>query len=148
MKYEEGTSTEVVFRLQEDLRFVRKEMAAGLLATCRQISHEASTIFWSKNTFRFSGDIYWFGARRFLRQIGPGALSQLKSLELFAPLVDMGCLDTTQLDNRVYSNAIYAKNKPKLHMVKAPTEPWNRKLSRQQRRRTGWHTWLSSSLWP
>jgi hypothetical protein len=53
----------------------------------------------------------------------------------------MDCLDTTQLDDRVYCNAMYAKNKPKMHMVKAPTEPWNRKLSRQQGRRTGWRTW-------
>jgi hypothetical protein len=74
MKYTEDPSTETVFRIQEDLDFVRKEMATGLLVTCKQIFYETSTIFWSKNTFRFSGDIYWFGARRFLGQIGPRAL--------------------------------------------------------------------------
>jgi hypothetical protein len=96
MKYEERDQDEenrCVFRLQEDLEWVRKEMASGLFATCKQISHQASSIFWSKNTFRFSGDIYWFGARRFLGTIGPRALSQLQSLELFAPLVDLNCLD-------------------------------------------------------
>lgn len=125
-----------VFRLQEDLQFVHKEMATCLLTTCKQIFHEASNIFWSKNTFRFSGDIEWFGVRRFLGQIGPRALSQLQSLELFALLADAHCLDTSLLDGDVptkkvelYTNAREAKNWPKMHMAKARKEPWTGSFS-------------------
>jgi hypothetical protein len=104
-------------------------MATGLFTTCKQISHQASRIFWSKNTFRFSGDIYWFGTRRFLGTIGPRALSQLQTLELFAPLVDLNRLDISLLTgenwtwrHEIYKNAFNAKNKPKMHMVKARSE--------------------------
>jgi hypothetical protein len=140
MKYTHDPSTGRILRLQEDLDFVRKEMATGLLTTCKQIFYEASCIFWSRNAFRFSGDMYWFGARRFLGQIGPRALSQLQSLELFAPLLDMNCLDTTSLGDAVYDNAMNAKNKPKMHMVKARAEPWA-PLSRRQRRRFRFSAW-------
>ena len=140
MKYSQDSSTGLILRLQEDLDFVRKEMATGLLTTCKQIFYEASGIFWSKNTFRFSGDLYWFGARRFLGQIGPRALSQLQSLELFAPLLDMGCLDTSSVGDGIYGNALNAKNTPKMHMVKARAEPWTR-LSHRQRRRFRFSTW-------
>ena len=143
MKYEnrdEDEESRCVFRLQEDLELVRKEMATGLFTTCKQISHQASSIFWSKNTFRFSGDIYWFGVRRFLGTIGPRALSQLQSLELFAPLVDLNCLDISLLTgghwtwrHEIYKNALNAKNKPKMHMAKARSEPWNRNPSHSGR---------------
>jgi hypothetical protein len=131
LKYMQGASNSRVFRLQEDLQFVRREMGTGLLATCKQVFHEAGKIFWSKNTFRFSGDIEWFGARRFLGQIGPRALSQLQSLELFAPLFDAHCLETSLFDGgdvskriEFYTNAREAKNMPKMHMAKARKEPW------------------------
>ncbi|KAE9376320.1 hypothetical protein N431DRAFT_294106, partial [Stipitochalara longipes BDJ] len=88
IKFTKDEATGCIFRFQEDLEFVRKEMATGLIATCRQIYFEAGNMFWSKNTFRFSGNTYWFGARRFLGTIGPRALAQLKTLELFAPLLD------------------------------------------------------------
>jgi hypothetical protein len=140
MKYSQDSSTGVILRLQEDLAFVRKEMATGLLTTCKQIFYEASGIFWSKNTFRFSGDLYWFGARRFLGQIGPRALSQLQSLEIFAPLLDMGCLDTSSLGDGIFGNAMNAKKIPKMHMVKARAEPWTQ-LSLRQRARFPFLTW-------
>ena len=56
------------FRRQDDLQFVRKEMAVGLLATCKQIYNEAANLFWRDNTFRFSSDMEWFGVRRSLVQ--------------------------------------------------------------------------------
>jgi hypothetical protein len=139
LKYKQDPSSTRVFRLQEDLQFVRREMATGLLTTCKQVFHEAGNILWTKNTFRFSGDIEWFGARRFLGQIGPRALSLIQSLELFAPLSDAHCLDTSSFDNddrtrriEFYTNARNAKNMPKMHMVKARTEPW-----------TGQYRWLN-----
>jgi hypothetical protein len=141
LKYTKDPSTTRVIRVQEDLLFVRKEMATGLVTTCKQIFYEASNIFWSNNTFRFSGDIEWTGARRFLGQIGPRALSQLQSLELFAPVADAHCLKTTLLDGNeyikgenLYINAREAKNRPKMHMIKARQEPWARK----------W-TWISAT---
>ncbi|KIM97066.1 hypothetical protein OIDMADRAFT_147668 [Oidiodendron maius Zn] len=149
MEYAQDPITNQILRLQEDLAFVRKEMATGLLTTCKQIFQEASNIFWSKNTFRFSGDIEWFGARRFLGQVGPRALSQLQSLELFAPLADAHCLDTSSFDGSLYpkriefySNAREAKNRPKMHMVKARKGPWMERFPARHihRRRLDAHT--------
>jgi hypothetical protein len=119
------------FRRQDDLQFVRMEMATGLLTTCKQIYNEASKFFWSDNIFRFSGDIEWFGVRRFLSEIGPGALSQIRSLEVFAPVAETNCLDTSSFDGEdrmqrieFYTDIREAKNVPKMHMVKARKEPW------------------------
>lgn len=147
LNYKQGPPDCPALRLQEDILFVRREMATGLLTTCKQIFHEASSIFWSKNTFRFSGDIEWFGARRFLGQIGPRALSQIQSLELFAPLADAHCLDVTlvpsgDLDGLVefYTRAREAKNEPKMHMAKARKEPWKGTISDWNSRFTLDHT--------
>lgn len=123
------------FRRQDGLRYVRTEMATGLLGTCKQIHHEAADIFWRGNTFRFSSDIEWYGVRRFLGSIGPRAVSRIRTLEVFAPLVESDCLDTRMLDdmdeNRriaIYANCREAKNVPKMHMVKALKEPWTGKF--------------------
>jgi hypothetical protein len=48
------------FRRQSGLEYVRKEMVVNLLGTCKQIFNEAAPIFWSKNTWRFSGVRYFF----------------------------------------------------------------------------------------
>lgn len=104
------------YRNQKDLLYVRKEMATGLLATCSQVFNEAQHIFWRENTFRFSGDREWFGARRFLGSIGPRALSQLRSLELFAP-IGYGMAQGANATGLIYDRQ--AKNHPKMHMVKA-----------------------------
>jgi hypothetical protein len=74
------------FRSQHDLQYVRKTMATGPPATCRQVYREAALLFWCENTFRFSGDYEWFGIRRFLATIGPQATSRIPKLEAFAPL--------------------------------------------------------------
>jgi hypothetical protein len=105
------------FRYQEDLEYVRKQLATGLLATCQQISQEAFHIFWGENSFRFTRDRRWATVRRFLSTIGPRAVSQLHSLEVFAPVpVDSvnrhGLFETEQ-------DMPEAKNFPKLHMNKA-----------------------------
>jgi len=147
LKYKYGPPSTPVIRLQEDLLFVRKEMATGLLTTCRQLYNEAGDIFWSRNTFRFSGDIEWFGARRFLGQIGPRALSRIQSLELFAPLADAHCLEKSSSHQRNYDRMIEfyvsprtAKNMPKMHMIKVQKEPWTGKFLNWQGLLTLEHT--------
>jgi hypothetical protein len=103
------------FRRQDDLLYVRKEMAIGLLATCKQICHEATPIFWCKNTFRFSSDSNWLGVRRFLQTIGPNAIRRLRTLEVFVPLVYTPWTVTPDQEIEAFRDA---KNFPKLHMAK------------------------------
>jgi len=148
--FEEDEDTGRIFRIQKDLEFVRKEMATGLTATCKQIYNEAGNVFWSKNTFRFSGDVFWFGARRFLGTIGPRALAQLQSLELFVPLKRTDWEGYSQNNSRLRGRRGYgrqnmlhwidinAKNRPKMHMVKARAEPWTRDYSRRRTWRWNW----------
>ena len=107
-------------RYQMDLQFVRKELATGLLATCKQIFHEAQHIFWHGNTFRFSNDLRWNGVRRFLSTIGPRACSQLQSLELFAPIDGINTID--YLEWPLNYNGVVG-NFPKLHMHKFGKDP-------------------------
>jgi hypothetical protein len=95
------------FRSQHDLQYVRKTMATGLLATCRQVYREAALLFWCENTFRFSGDYEWFGIRRFLAAIGPRATSRIPKLEVFVPL-----------DRDQDESSRRAKNAPKMQMEK------------------------------
>ncbi|KAE9965004.1 hypothetical protein BLS_005782 [Venturia inaequalis] len=112
---------EALVRDQHDLDHVRKEMATGLLATCKQINREAAMLFWRENTFRFSSDFDWRGLRRFLISIGPEARSRIRSLEVSPP----GWTDdrTYQIiDEQQYialPKMFAAKNHPKMHMPKA-----------------------------
>ena len=106
------------FRKQDDLLYVRKEMATGLLATCKQICQEATSIFWRKNTFRFSADGDWIGVRRFLSTIGPNAIRRLRTLELFMPLDHYPCRADAQNGIENWEQNCQAKNVPKLHMTK------------------------------
>jgi hypothetical protein len=113
------------FRRQDDLKFVRKQLSTGLLATCKQVFDEASSIFWSENVFRFSSDMEWLGIRRFLSTIGPRAISKLTSIEVCAPFIEDGCLganlngqhNTVYLSQ--YNDSRGAKNEPKMRMKKA-----------------------------
>ncbi|KAF2494700.1 hypothetical protein BU16DRAFT_527704 [Lophium mytilinum] len=105
------------FRDQKDLQYVRKEMATGLMATCKQIQWEAGHLFWTQNAFRFSSDIEWNGCRRFFTAIGPRALSLIRKLELFLPLEDArGLCPTEEFE---FQDIRQAKNQPKMHMGKA-----------------------------
>lgn len=112
---------EALVRDQQDLNHVRKEMATGLLATCKQINREAAMLFWRENAFRFSSDFDWRGLRRFLISIGPKARSRIRSLEVSPP----GWTDdrTYQIiDEQQYialPKMFAAKNHPKMHMPKA-----------------------------
>jgi hypothetical protein len=106
-------------RDQADLNYVRKEMSTGILATCKQVKMEATSIFWRENSFRFSGDFDWRGVRRFLVTIGPEARSRIRSLTVCPP----GWLFDQVLQDYRYpsveaSKAVTAKNHPKTHMHK------------------------------
>lgn len=72
-------------RYQEDLLYVREEMAVGLLRTCYQIFKEAAGIFWMENHFRFSGRGGWQGLLRFFLTIGPLARSWIRKISVHAP---------------------------------------------------------------
>jgi hypothetical protein len=120
------------FRDQRDLQFVRKEMATGLLATCKQINQEASHVFWTENIFRFSGDENWNGIRRFLLAIGPRARSMLSVLEVhpmnyFPVRVTDEDDDEEEAGNWPFNHSGdwtlspgEMKNHPKMHMPKIP----------------------------
>ncbi|KAI4152628.1 MAG: hypothetical protein L6R39_001763 [Caloplaca ligustica] len=109
-------------RRQRDLCYVRKEMATGLLTTCKQVHAEASPYFWGENHFIFSGSGGWQGLLRFLLTIGPAARRQIRFLDLPAPFrmdwLSMRVPDEGKeriLDGR-------SKNDPKLRMVKIRPE--------------------------
>lgn len=105
-------------RHQESLTYVRKEMATGLLGTCRQIYHEAAMFFWAENVFKFSGRSGWQGLLRFLLTIGPAARSRIRRLDVHAPVYmrwPVKDKDGKDLNGR-------SKNLPKMHMIKIPQE--------------------------
>lgn len=103
-------------RHQDSLLFIRKELATGLLGTCGQIHNEASSYFWSKNHWRFSGRSGWQGLLRFFLTIGPKARSRIQKLDVHAPIYmrwensSFGFLDGR------------SKNHPKMHMAKIEAE--------------------------
>ncbi|KAE9368482.1 hypothetical protein N431DRAFT_414926 [Stipitochalara longipes BDJ] len=116
------------FRQQDDLQYVRKEMAIGLLVACKQVGQEAALLFWQDNTFRFSGDFDWHGIRRFLATIGPRAISRIRTLEVFIPLNNMPWKNDKEMTADEYGRSCDASNAPKLHMAKVYQKgdrPWS-----------------------
>lgn len=119
-------------RYQEDLLYVREEMAVGILRTCSQIFNEAAKIFWMENHFRFSGRGGWQGLLRFFLTIGPLARSRIRKISVHAPIY-------LRWPERTY-NSVYSsfelfpspsltadldglsKNLPKMHMAKIKSE--------------------------
>jgi transcription elongation factor Elf1 len=118
-QYGLDTRSSFIFRQQEDLQHVRKEMAIGLVATCKQIQQEAGHLFWSENTFRFSSDLKWYGLRRFLSAIGPRPISLLRNLQVFAPFHNFACLTSVPRESINFEDLTDAKNEPKMRMGKA-----------------------------
>lgn len=105
-------------RHQEDLDYVRKEIATGLLGTCRQVYNEAAGYFWSDNHFRFSGRSGWQGLLRFFLTIGPEARARIRKIDVHAPIYmrwPVKDKDGKDLNGR-------SKNLPKMHMAKIPPE--------------------------
>jgi hypothetical protein len=103
------------FRDQQDLVFVRKQLAVGLLSTCTLVYDEAWHHWWSNNTFKFSHDSAWEGLRRFLTTIGPRARKQLRHLHVYpiAPISEVLTWDEqSQITRKRY------KNHPKMRMTK------------------------------
>jgi hypothetical protein len=105
-----------VFRDQEDLKYIRKEMAVTFLQTCRQVNREAAMIFWRENTFRFSADFTWVILRRFLVTIGPAARSRLRTVEVVLPGNGHGIVEKLNRN----SLDLTTKSHPPLRMSKLP----------------------------
>ena len=103
-------------RDQYDLRYVREQLAVGLLGTCRQARMEASRIFWSENQFCFSSDFEWEGLRRWLTTIGPEARSFISKIEVAPPHII--CLVNKVDDVSSFYEKPRWKNHPKLRMAK------------------------------
>ena len=116
-------ATGYAIRDQHALRYVRQELAVGLLGTCRQVRMEANRIFWCENQFRFSADFEWIGLRRFLTTIGPGARSLITKLEVAPPHII--CLVNQLDDMSSFYDKPKGKNHPKLKMAKLYTERKN-----------------------
>ncbi|MCJ1276931.1 hypothetical protein MMC21_004739 [Puttea exsequens] len=117
-KTSEQTPEPLKIRHQESLEYVRKELATGLLGTCRQVYVEAAGLFWSDNHFRFSGRSGWQGLLRFFLTIGPEARSRIRCLDVHAPVYmrwPVKDSDGKDLNGR-------SKNCPKMHMAKIPEE--------------------------
>ena len=105
-------------RYQESLEYVRKEMATGLLGTCRQVYDEAATFFWSDNQFKFSGRSGWQGFLRFYLTIGPQARQRIERVGVHAPIYmrwPVKGADNKDLNGR-------SKNSPHMHMVHVDPE--------------------------
>ena len=105
-------------RHQEDLEYVRKEMATGLLGTCRQVYNEAATFFWSDNHFKFSGRSGWQGFLRFFLTIGPQARTRIQRVSIHAPIYMRWPIKDS--DNKDLNGR--SKNFPHMHMVKVDSE--------------------------
>ncbi|KAI9723734.1 MAG: hypothetical protein M1812_001034 [Candelaria pacifica] len=115
-------------RAQKDLVFVRKNLAAGLLRTCRQIYKETVRIFYGDNTFYFTGghfeDASWM-LYRFLLTIsptydGPGSRQYLTRIGIKLP-------SRENPEFPIYTlNVLNAcsKNSPKTHLVKVADTFW------------------------
>ncbi|KAL9100283.1 MAG: hypothetical protein Q9163_004328 [Psora crenata] len=113
-----STALALKVRHQESLQYVRKEMATGLLGTCRQVYDEAAMLFWGDNSFRFSGRSGWQGLLRFFLTIGPQARARIRRLDVHAPIYmrwPVKDSDNKDLNGR-------SKNFPKMHMAKIPEE--------------------------
>ena len=105
-------------RYQESLEYVRKEMATGILGTCRQVYNEAAAFFWGGNQFKFSGRSGWQGFLRFYLTIGPQARKRIQRVGVHAPIYmrwPVKDADNKDLNGR-------SKNSPHLHMVKVHPE--------------------------
>ena len=105
-------------RHQESLKYVRTEMASGLLGTCRQVYNEAAGFFWSENHFKFSGRSGWQGFLRFYLTIGAQARARIHRVDVHAPIYmrwPVKDADNKDLNGR-------SKNFPHMHMVKVDSE--------------------------
>ena len=60
-------------------------LALSLLLCNRQVSHEAASILYRRNTFRFTGDQNWSPLYAFLQMIGEESRDSLRRLELQMP---------------------------------------------------------------
>ena len=110
--------SDLKIRHQDSLEYVRKEMATGLLGTCRKVWNESHMLFWGDNRFKFSGRSGWQGLLRFFLSIGPEARSRIRQIDVHAPIYmrwPVKDSDGKDLNGR-------SKNFPKMHMFQIPEE--------------------------
>jgi len=109
------------FRHQQDLEYVRKQLAIGLLRTCQQVYREAFIFFYGYNLFSFSDDCNHEAVRRFLTTIGTRAKKEIRCLQIAYPYT--WAID----DDRFVPQD--AKSHPKLRLAKIytpkSTTPWD-----------------------
>ena len=70
---------------REGIQYIRKELGAGLLRTCKRAYRDIMPIFYRTNTWRFSDDLHWTHLYRFLLTIGLDARTQLRRIKVLAP---------------------------------------------------------------
>ncbi|KAL8834906.1 MAG: hypothetical protein Q9170_003548 [Blastenia crenularia] len=119
----------IYVRDQYDLRYLRTNLGAGLLRTCKEIHDEALMYFYGLNQFRFTGKGAWHGLLRFLVTIGPSARSHIKTLDVCAPFL-MEWPDYEDRDKVRHHQILdeRAKNDPKLRMAKTLPKIGNKTL--------------------
>ncbi|KAI4151361.1 MAG: hypothetical protein L6R39_002046 [Caloplaca ligustica] len=124
-------------RDQKDLAAIRKDLAAGIIRTCKQIHAEALPIFFGGNSWVFSGNGGWQGLLRFFLTIGPNARRHITDIMVALPLgVEwwFGRAIREDEGQREYKNNLdgRSKNEPKLRMAKVQAEgPQERSSVRQ-----------------
>ncbi|KAL8920231.1 MAG: hypothetical protein Q9208_006396 [Pyrenodesmia sp. 3 TL-2023] len=110
------------FRDQQDLHFIRKSLATGLLRTSKLVRFEAVPYFFGNNSFKFSSVGSWEGLLRFFLTIGPDARRFISSLGVVSPYGKFWWPKkpfTRHAVGRIDQNLhARSKNDPKLHMAK------------------------------
>lgn len=102
----------LIFRLQNDFRFVRKQLITQFLQICRQIYNETADYYWKNNIWRFFDDDEWEILWKLLLSIEFNARSRVHKLNV---LIFFSWTDDHAL--KKWKNW-YIKNQSKLHMIK------------------------------
>ncbi|KAL8717329.1 MAG: hypothetical protein Q9225_005421 [Loekoesia sp. 1 TL-2023] len=111
-------------RDQQDLHFIRKDLAAGLMRSCRLVRREAAPYFWGANHFRFSGQGGWQGLLRFLLTVGPAARRHITTIDVVAPYGSYWW-PGNQVVGHVPVLDGRSKNDPRLRMAKLPHQKYD-----------------------
>ncbi|KAL8923365.1 MAG: hypothetical protein Q9208_004635 [Pyrenodesmia sp. 3 TL-2023] len=123
----EDYSLKFFVRDQHDLVYIRKNLAAGLMRTCKLIHAETIPIFYGLNDFQFRGNGGWQGLLRFFLTIGSFARQQIKVVLVPIPVgvewgsgyPNRGLPGKRHLPDHLDGRS---KNDPKLRMVKIQPE--------------------------
>ncbi|KAL8836167.1 MAG: hypothetical protein Q9170_003020 [Blastenia crenularia] len=119
-------------RDQVDLQFVRREMAVGLLRTCKQIYAETLATFYGRNDFQFLGCGGWQGLLRFFLTLGPNARRHIHRILVSVPLGVEWCYGRVLLEGHNNNFDGRSKNKPEMRMAKIQPEGPEERLAVRQ----------------